>query len=99
MSPPYPTTEEKISGKMAAMKVAVRGRCPCRHRRTNGCRRRHESCAESAQAVTVNPIGSLIGSVGIFSFCASGTPLAGQIEIRCGQMTNENHLEYEQSRF
>lgn len=48
------------------------GRCPCRHRRTWGRFRRRESCVGSAQAVRVNPIGSLIGSVGIFHFVPLG---------------------------
>jgi hypothetical protein len=55
------TKARNISGKMAAMKVVVRGRCPCRHRRTWNYLRRHESCVESAQAGPENPIGSLIG--------------------------------------
>lgn len=66
------TKAGNISGKMAAMKVVVRGRYQCRHRRTWGCLRRRESCAESAQARVENPIGSLIGSVGIFHFVPLG---------------------------
>jgi len=87
------TTAKKIPVKMAAMKVIVRGRCPCRHRRTWGRFRRRESCVGSAQAVRANPIGSLIGSVGIFHFVPLGHLLADWHGIRCGQMTDEMKLK------
>lgn len=66
------TTEGKISGRIGGMKVVARGRCPCRHRRTWGCLRQRESCAESALDGPRNPIGALVGSVGIFHFVPLG---------------------------
>ena len=66
------TKAENISGKMAAMKVMVRSRCPCRHLRSRGSLRCRESCVGNAQAVRANPIGSLMGSVGLFHFVPVG---------------------------